>query len=324
MRKLFEILLLAIFIGATIVASKWIGQQAFTWMPTQATAEAQQVDNLFSFLVSVGAFIFIGLSGTIAFSILTSRAPRGDWSDGHPMRQDARLEVLWTVVPLIFVLWIAGQSFKIYQQLNIQGLTPIVHLHLPLEAEPAYAADSPPKPAESSTTSSPSKPAENNNAKPTTQQIEVIAKQWAWLFRYPDNVTSTDLHLPVNQSIQLVLRSEDVLHGFYVPEFRVKQDIIPNRNITFVVTPLKEGKYQLKDSQYSGVYFALMRANVYVESPEAYQMWLSQAAQHQPLLSHNAAFAEYTQQRQNAEGSKWAVMPPAPPVPVNDPGKDGS
>lgn len=58
--------------------------------------------------------------------------------------------------------------------------------------------------------------------KPFTEEIGVVAKQWAWSFRYPNNVTSSsELHLPVNWNVRLVLQSEDVLHGFYVPEFRI-------------------------------------------------------------------------------------------------------
>jgi cytochrome c oxidase subunit 2 len=86
MRKVFNTLLLAVFIAVILATSKWIGQQAYSWMPPQATAEAKQVDNLFSFLVAVGSFIFLGIAGMIGYSILTCRAPKGDWSDGHPAR----------------------------------------------------------------------------------------------------------------------------------------------------------------------------------------------------------------------------------------------
>ena len=120
MLRVFEIFLLTVFIAANIVASKWIGQQSYSWMPLQATAEAKQVDNLFSFLVAVGAFIFIGIVGVILYSIITCRAPRGDWSHGHPARSDWRIEALWTVTPLLLVLWIAGQSYKIYRKTGLK------------------------------------------------------------------------------------------------------------------------------------------------------------------------------------------------------------
>jgi cytochrome c oxidase subunit 2 len=259
MKRIFNTLLLIVFVAVILVIARWIGDQAYSWMPTQATAEAKRVDQIFSFLTSVGAFIFLGISGMISYSILTCRAPKGDWSHGHPARSDIRLEIIWTVAPAILVLWLAAQSFSIYQQLDIEGLAPIAHLHIPLEA-PADAATVP------------------NATEPAVENIEVVAKQWFWSFHYPNQVTSPELHLVVNQRTRLNLHSEDVIHGFYVPEFRLKQDIVPNRNIDIVLTPTQVGKYHLRDSQFSGTDFALMEANVYVDSLESYHQWLSQAA----------------------------------------------
>jgi cytochrome c oxidase subunit II len=296
MLRLFEIVLLAVFVAILVVASYWLGQQAVHWMPAQATAEAQRVDQLFGFLVAIGAFVFLGITGVIGYSLLTCRAAKDDYSQGHPARGSTAIEIIWTVAPTLLVMWIAAQSFGIYQQLNISGLSPIVMHHLPLE-EPAYAE------------------AANPQAQ-TAEKIEVTAKQWAWLFRYPDsNVTSTELHLPVNQSAQLLLRSADVLHGFYIPEFRVKQDIIPERVITFAVTPLRPGKYTLKDSQFSGTYFSVMEADVYVESPEAYQKWLAEAADRKPTVAFNPAFTESMQP--SAKRAAWATIAPAQPPVVN-------
>jgi cytochrome c oxidase subunit II len=309
MRKIFNRVLLTIFIAANLIASRWMGQQAFGWMPSQVTAEAERVDNLFSFLVSIGTFVFVGLTGMILYSVVFYRAPRGDWSHGHPARQDWRLETAWTVLPLLLVLWLSAQSFKIYQQLNLQGLTPIVHLHL--LGEPANAQ---------------AKPTEQNlEQKSAEEEIEVTAKQWAWVFRYPDSkVASTELHLPVNRSVRLKLQSLDVLHGFYVPEFRVKQDIIPNRAITFTITPLREGKYRLRDSQFSGTYFALMEADVIVESPAAYRQWLALAASRTPGVARNPAFAEHAKRFSTGDATRvrngndgWITLPPAAPPVVN-------
>ncbi len=257
MRRIFDALLLMVFIAVTLVIARWIGDQAYSWMPIQATAEAERVDRIFSFLTSVGTFIFLAIAGTIGYSILTGRAPKGDWSHGHPARSDVRLEILWTAAPTLLVLWLAAQSFSIYQQLDIEGLQPIVHLHL--LAEPAAAATV-------------------ENTTQLAENIEVIAKQWVWSFRYSNNVISNELHLKVNERTRLNLHSQDAIHGFYVPEFRLKQDIIPNRNINLVLTPTKIGKYHLRDSQFSGTDFALMVADVYVDSSETYSQWLSQAA----------------------------------------------
>ncbi|CBN55801.1 MULTISPECIES: cytochrome c oxidase subunit II [Kamptonema] len=241
-----------------MIIARWIGDRAYSWMPIQATAEAERVDRIFSFLTSVGTFIFLAIAGTIGYSILTDRAPKGDWSHGHPTRSDVRLEILWTSAPTVLVLWLAAQSFSIYQQLDIEGLQPIVHLHLLEESATAATV--------------------TNTDQPVTENIEVIAKQSVWSFRYPNNAISNELHLRVNERTRLSLHSQDVIHGFYVPEFRLKQDIIPNRNINLVLTPTKIGKYHLRDSQFSGTDFALMVADVYVDSSESYNQWLSQAA----------------------------------------------
>ncbi len=70
------------------------------------------------------------------------------------------------------------------------------------------------------------------------------------------------------------MTSLDVIHGFYVPNFRIKQDIVPNREIEFSFTPNRAGEYQLHDSQFSGTYFAVMTAPVVVQSLPDYQAWL--------------------------------------------------
>ena len=99
--NIFKSLLLAVAIAVDMVASHWVGQQAYSWMPSQGTAEAKQVDNLFSFLVSIGSFVFAGIVGAILYSILTSRVPKGDFSHGHPARGNWKIETLWTVIPEI-------------------------------------------------------------------------------------------------------------------------------------------------------------------------------------------------------------------------------
>ena len=301
MKKVFYTLLLAVFTAVITVLSYWLSQQAYSWMPAQATAEAKSVDSLFSFLTGVGAFIFLGVVGMISYSIIAHRASQEDFQDGPPIRGSLKLEILWTVIPTLLVLWVGVQSFYIYNQLQIHNLPPLVELPMPLEAGPAEAA----------TVSQDTSPIE---------KVEVIAKQWAWSFRYPGNVSSTELHLAVNHRVSLALQTEDVLHGFFVPEFRIKQDIVPNRTIYFLFTPLRLGKYRLRDSSFSGTYVALNEADVYIESPEAYQQWLAQAATHQPIPASNLAFAEHNSKRLvKALGFGWPTVLPAPPPVVNYP-----
>ncbi len=271
MIRLFEYALLALYIAGLTVVSWWIGQQAYGWLPPQATAEAVAVDSLFSFLTSIGAFILLGLVGMMLYSVLFYRAKPDDYREGHPARGGIKIELLWLIVPTVLVLWIEAQNINIYRQLNIVGLDRLVHIHSPQSPAPANAATSEEMP------------------KPAAEQIDVFAKQWAWSFRYPNNAMRTELHLPVNESTRLNLHAQDVIHGFYVPAFRLKQDIFPARDTALVVTPNRVGKYRLQDSSFSGTDFALMQADVYVESRQAYNAWLlttaNQPANTAPVVS---------------------------------------
>jgi cytochrome c oxidase subunit II len=295
--RVFNVALLAIWVGVIIFASHAMGQQAYDWLPIAAAAQAEPVGHLFSFLVTLGTIIFLGVGGMLMYSILFYRAANNDTSDAPAIRGNTRLEITWTVIPILLVIWIASYSYNIYQRMSILGSLPLVHLH-PLEV-PAYA----------DTVTGDSLPAE---------KIEVIARQWSWSFRYPNqNVTSTELHLPVNRPVHLMLQSEDVVHGFYVPNFRIKQDIIPNESIAFQFTPNRIGQYQLHDSQFSGTYFALMAADVYVDSPEQYNQWLAQAATRSPVPAENPARSEHTQPPDLPLRSHWHTVPPAQPPIVN-------
>ena len=113
--------------------------------------------------------------------------------------------------------------------------------------------------------------------------IDVIARQWSWEFIYPDGVRSSELHLPINQRANFQLSSEDVLHGFYIPAFRLKQDIIPGSVISYSITPTREGRYRLRDSMFSGAYFSHNQTDVIVESEQAYNTWLKATAK-RPLV----------------------------------------
>ena len=284
-------------IGAAIaiaLISLWMGQAAYTWFPPQASAESVLVDNLFSFLVTLGTFIFLGVVGTLTYSILFQRAEKYDFSDGPPIEGNVELEIIWTAIPFALVIWIAAYSYQIYDQMSVLG--PMEHVHMTASAEAA--------------------PMENMKDGENTENIEVFSRQWSWEFVYGKgtsiDVSSTELHLPNNRRIKLTLHSADVLHGFYIPAFRLKQDIIPGRVIDFEFTPIREGKYRLRDSQYSGTYFAAMQTDVVVESPEAYQKWLADSSIATPVAAYNRASTEYAKR---ANANNWAtVIPAAPPV----------
>ena len=274
------------------VISIWVGQLSYAWLPPQASVESKLIDNLFSFLVTLGTFIFLGVTGTVIYSVLFHRAGRYDFSDGPPIEGNVTLEVVWTAVPFLVVLVIAVYSYQIYREMAIRGPILITHGPVSEAVAPAYG-------------------------EPVTD-IEVEAKQWAWVFRYPEeNITSTELHLPVARRAHLIMRSPDVIHGFYVPAFRVKQDIIPQQSIDFEFTPIRRGKYRLRDSEYSGTYFAAMQADVVVESVDDYQNWLAEAAQKIPSPAPNQAASEYAQRGQKSARAGWETVVPASPPMVN-------
>ena len=284
------LLVLATFILGLI--SLWIGEQSYSWLPPQGSTESILIDNLFAFLVSLGSFIFLGVTGVVIYFVLFNRAAKYDFSDGPAIEGNVTLEIVWTVIPILLVFWIAGYSYQIYQQMSIQGTG--LHAHQSMNTVQVEQANQ------------------------GIENIEVIAKQWAWIFRYPDsNVTSTELHLPANKRVRLALRSQDVIHGFYIPAFRLKQDMIPQETIDCEFTPIRLGNYQLEDSQFSGTYFATMTANVVVESEEDYQHWLRKVEKQKPFLANNQADFEYSQQSEKAIKTGWPSIVPSPPPMVN-------
>lgn len=298
-RTIINLAVLAIAIGAV---SLWMGQVSYSWFPPQASAEAVLYDRLFSFLVALGTFIFLGVFGTVGYSILFQRAGKYDTSDGLHLEGNWTLEIVWTIIPFLLVIWIAWYSYQTYSEMAILGGIDNFPMQHHGGGGKAIAATLPEKSGEVGNTGE-------------SQQIEVRARQWAWEFYYPEkNVTSTELHLPNQQRAHLVLKSEDVLHGFYVPAFRIKQDVIPGRAIAFDFTPIREGRYRVRDSEYSGTYFAAMQTDAIVESPEAYQKWLAEIATKTPTPSYNQAFAEYQRPRFG-----WKTVEPAPPPVVNAP-----
>ena len=109
-----------------------------------------------------------------------------------------------------------------------------------------------------------------------TLDIYVIGKQWMWKLQQPNGRKEiNELHIPVNRNIKLIMGSEDVIHDFYVPAFRVKMDVVPGRYNTMWFRPTKIGKYHFFCSQYCGTNHAVMGGWVTVMDPAEYAAWLS-------------------------------------------------
>lgn len=105
-------------------------------------------------------------------------------------------------------------------------------------------------------------------------EINVTAKQWLWQFEYYNGrKTLNELYVQQNEPVKLVMRSDDVIHSFFVPDFRVKQDILGGRYTQLWFTPTKVGTFQLFCAEYCGTGHSKMLGKVVVLSPEAYDIW---------------------------------------------------
>jgi cytochrome c oxidase subunit 2 len=107
-------------------------------------------------------------------------------------------------------------------------------------------------------------------------QIYVVGKQWMWKLQHMEgNREINELHIPVGRSIKLTMTSEDVIHSFFVPAFRTKQDVVPGRYTTTWFKATKAGKYHLFCAEYCGTNHSAMIGWVYAMEPKDYQEWLA-------------------------------------------------
>jgi cytochrome c oxidase subunit II len=110
--------------------------------------------------------------------------------------------------------------------------------------------------------------------------VDLTAEQFAWEFTYPDaQVASGDLRVPAGRQVELRMRSKDVIHSFWVREFRVKQDVVPGITTRILFDPNRPGTYQVVCAELCGVGHGVMRARVIVMEPDEYESWLADAQQ---------------------------------------------
>jgi cytochrome c oxidase subunit 2 len=128
-----------------------------------------------------------------------------------------------------------------------------------------------------------------------TLDIYVIGKQWMWKIQQPNGRREiNELHVPTGRDVKLVLASEDVIHDFFVPAFRVKMDVVPGRYNTMWFRPTKAGRYHFFCSQYCGTNHAVMGGEVTVMEPAEYAAWLSGStgAEVNPVVAGEKLFVE--------------------------------
>jgi len=135
---------------------------------------------------------------------------------------------------------------------------------------------------------------------PTDFDVFVTAKQFNWQVTYPetDQVFLDEMHVPVNRVVRVHLRSQDVIHSFFVPQFRMKQDVVPGREIVQWFEVTKPGKYELPCAELCGFGHSGMRGWIYVHTPDEYAKWAAEN------LTAQAAPAATTPGEKTAEPKK--------------------
>jgi cytochrome c oxidase subunit II len=113
-----------------------------------------------------------------------------------------------------------------------------------------------------------------------SMEIYVIGKQWMWHLQHPNGIReNNELHVPLGRPIKLTMISQDVIHSFFIPAFRIKRDVIPGLYSTVWFTPTKTGKYHLFCAEYCGTQHSEMTGSVYVMEPAEFQKWLASGGQ---------------------------------------------
>nr|WP_228035237.1 cytochrome c oxidase subunit II [Oculatella sp. LEGE 06141] len=269
---------------ALTLISLWYGKN-HGLLPPAASNEADLVDGLFDAMMTVSMGIFLLVQGVLVFSVIRFRRRQGDNTDGPPIHGNIPLEIVWTAIPAVIVLVIGVYSFDIYKQMggfdpqaaNDPGVTQIAMLPGEELATPLIDA-------------SKAKPAHNHvhlavgigafpedEGKMADVNVDVMGLQYAWIFTYPDSgITSGELHVPVNQEVQLNIKAQDVLHAFWLPDLRLKQDAIPGRDVELRFAPRKVGEYPVVCAELCGPYHGAMNTKMFVESEEDFSNWIQE------------------------------------------------
>lgn len=253
------------------LASLWYGQN-HGLLPVAASDEAPLVDGLFNTMMTVSTGIFLIVEGVLIYAVIRYRRRAGDNEDGPAIEGNVPLEILWTAIPAIIVVGISLYSFDVYN--NTGGFDPHSAHAAPMMEDtmnmPRTARAAVVQVSQSDTSSREVK-------KPAELTINVTGLQYAWLFNYPDkDVTTGELHLPIGKTVEINMTANDVIHAFWIPEFRVKQDAIPGRQTHLRFTPRKAGDYDLICAELCGPYHGVMKSQVVVETQEAFDSWMQE------------------------------------------------
>lgn len=263
------------------LVSLWYGQN-HGLLPVAASEEASQVDALFNMMMTISIGLFIIVQGVIVIALFRFRRRDGDETDGPPIHGNVPLEIVWTAIPAVTVLIISVYSFEIYNAMG--GLDPMASHDHGTRIAMNHQSPSEHNAASSLIAYNPSQgnialglgASPENQDQPAPLTVNVMGLQYAWIFTYPDGITSGELHIPVGQEVELKITAQDVLHAFWLPEFRLKQDAIPGRESELRFTPNLIGQYPIVCAELCGAYHGAMGAQLFVHTPEEYQSWIKE------------------------------------------------
>jgi cytochrome c oxidase subunit 2 len=270
--------ILTLLLGMGLVLSGlWVGQNV-SLLPLDASSNAPVYDELFKVLFSIGTILFIGIIGLIVYSLVRFRRRPSDLSDGVAIEGNLPLEILWTAIPAIVVLFVGIYSYDIYERMG--GMTPLNDHSL--HAAHADASDS-------RTWAGISPAMAESDDGMAAVPVDVTAMQFAFIFHYPDaGITSGELHVPLGQPVALTLKANDVIHAFWVPQFRLKQDVIPGQPTLLSFTPTRTGRFPIVCAELCGPYHGGMRSTVIVEEPETFADWVAKNSPAAPASAPTA------------------------------------
>jgi cytochrome c oxidase subunit 2 len=224
---------LLIFLVLTVAVLVYLGLDALELLPMKASAQAETIDWLFNLEMAAISFLFALIVVPLVYSLIVYRRRKGEEGEGEHMEGSMKLEIAWTVIPLLIVIalayigaWSLGDALAV---------------------------------------------------NPEAKVVEVTAFQWGWKFYYPEHkITTTELYLPLDEQTLFKMKSQDVIHSFWVPEFRIKQDIVPGQVTELRITPTEPGIYTLRCAELCGTSHSYMNTPVVVVSESDFQVWVEE------------------------------------------------
>ena len=242
-------IIIAVLITLSTIVITWLLRTMLP-LPTEASTQAATVDYVFNWNMFLIALFFSLVMVFMLYAVIVFRRRGDDESEGEHFEGNSILEIVWTVIPLIIVIFLA-----------ILGVTTLNEI---------------------------------TQAQDNELVVNVEGFQWGWTFSYPENgdIISAEMVLPVNRPARMEMTSKDVIHSFWVPEFRVKQDLVPGHVTVVRFTPNEVGDYALRCAEICGLSHWNMLANVRVVEQEEYDAWISEkTAGSSPVLADAMADA---------------------------------